>query len=859
MSAVCEVQPSTTVTAVEALEVNVAMAKQDNDFRELLSELTLEEKVRLLSGESFTAAAGVKRLNIPPIKVADSTSGVRPSQHDSDMTTACFPNTTCLASTWDVDALEDLGEKLAKQAKMKSAQVVLGPNINMHRDPRGGRNFEAFSEDPLLAGHLAGAVVRGVQRHGVGSCPKHFVCNDSEYMRHYYDVAQSVDGRPLREIYLAAWSHLLRVSDPVSIMMAYNMVDGTYCSAQNDLIERILRKSWGYKGLVMSDWFGTRSTVEAVKAGLDLEMPFPVHRGPKLINAIKSGELTEAEIDERVMKHLELRNRTRESHADADAEEYSEIDEATNQTARKLAEGGIILLKNENATLPLDAGASTRLAVIGEFARDAVVTGGGSASCNPQYRIPPVEALKDVLSDPSRVSFSAGVKTRRVIPLAPASLLQTADGHAGVEIKYINDSSPDSPILVERREKPSVWMMGEFPKGLTVPGSRIELKTNFTCPSTGTHTLAVRRSGAFQLYVSGKEILTGSQPDVTTEQFIFNHILLESRVQMDMQEGAVYEIKLVVQSRDKMTIGEPTPYAASLCFEEFYDEEQAVIEATEAARTADTSIVFAGRDGQYESEGYDLGEIALPANQVALVRAVAAVSKRTILVLHCGNPIDVSAVVDDVDAIICAHFPGQEGSRALAAILTGKVNPSGRTATTWWKTLKDAPSFGDFPAQKDEEGNLTLKYQEGLQVGYRHPNKDRVQWPFGYGLSYTTFEYSDLKVSVSGAGSAATLDCSVTLINSGSRAGHEVVQVFVTPAEETSVWRPEQELRMFTKVFLSPGESKTVSLKDVLRVACSYWDETEKQWRMEEGSYGVCVGGLHSTFSVSEGELWDGL
>jgi beta-glucosidase len=185
----------------------------------------------------------------------------------------------------------------------------------------------------------------------------------------------------------------------------------------------------------MSDWFGTRSTVEAVKAGLDLEMPFPVHRGPKLINAIKSGEITEAEVDERVLKHLELRNRTRKSHADADAEEYSEIDEATNQTARKLAEGGIILLKNKNATLPLDAAASTSLAVIGEFARDAVVTGGGSASCNPQYKIPPVEALKDILSNPSRVTLSAGVKTRRVIPLAPASLLQTADGHAGVDIK----------------------------------------------------------------------------------------------------------------------------------------------------------------------------------------------------------------------------------------------------------------------------------------------------------------------------------------------------------------------------------------------------------------------------------------
>ncbi|KAL3466336.1 glycoside hydrolase superfamily [Aspergillus heterothallicus] len=849
MSAHCELQASTTVTAVQTPGIDGTMARQDHDYRKLLSTLTLEEKVRLLSGESFTAAAGV----------ADSTSGVRPSQHDSDMTTACFPNTTCLASTWDVEALEDLGEKLAKQAKMKSAQIVLGPNINMHRDPRGGRNFEAFSEDPLLAGYLAGAVVRGVQRHGVGSCPKHFVCNDSEFMRHYYNVDQSVDGRPLREIYLAAWSHLLRVCDPVAIMMAYNKVNGVYCSGHHDLIERVLRKSWGFKGLVMSDWFGTRSTVEALKAGLDLEMPFPIHRGPKLIEAIKSGELTEAEIDERVLKHLDLRNRTRESHADADAEEYSEIDEATNQTARKLAEGGIILLKNKSKTLPLDPRASSHLAAIGEFARDAVVTGGGSASCNPQYRISPVEALKEVLADGSRVTFSPGVKTRRVIPLAPASLLQTPDGHAGVEIKYINDASPEEPILVERREKPSVWMMGEFPEGLKVPGSHIELHTKFACPSTGKHTLAVRRSGAFRLYVDGEEVLTASQPDVTTEQFIFNHILLESRVEVAMKEGAVYEIKLVVESRDRRTIGEPTPYAASLCFEEFYDEEQAITEATEVARAADTSIVFAGRDGQYESEGYDLGEIALPANQVALVKSVAAISKQTILVLHCGNPIDISAVVDVVDAVICAHFPGQEGSRALADILIGKVTPSGRTAMTWWRTLNDAPSFGDFPAQKDENGNLTFKYQEGLQVGYRHPDKNRVQWPFGYGLSYTTFEYSDLNVTVSGIGSTSTLECSVTLTNSGSRAGHEVVQVYVTPAKDTSVWRPEQELKMFTKVFLSPGESKIVSLKEKLRVACSYWDETGEQWKMEEGHYGVLIGQLHSKFTVSESDVWNGL
>lgn len=634
-------------------------------------------------------------------------------------------------------------------------------------------------------------------------------------------------------------------------------MDGEYCSGHKDLIERILRDSWGFKCVVMSDWFGTHSTVEAIKAGLDLEMPFPVHRGHKLIDTIKSGAVTEEELDARVLNVLELRNRTRESHAEGEGR--SEIDEATNKTARDLAAGGIILLKNEDWVLPLEPLSTTSIAMIGEFARDAVVTGGGSASCNPQYKIPPVQALQEALPSECKIHSSPGVRTRRIIPLAPFELLKTPDGQPGAEITYFNDDSADAPILVERREKPHVWMLGEFPKGLNVPGSRIELNTRLLCPSDGTHTLAVRCTGAFSLCVDGEEVLTGSEPDVTTEQFIFNHILLESRLQMAMCARRTYEIKIVMRSRDRLAIGEPTPYAASLCFEEHLDEEQAIQDAMEVARKADVSIVFAGRDGQYESEGYDLEEIAMPANQIALIKAVASVSKRTVIVMHCGNPIDVSGFVDDVDTILCAHFPGQEGSRALIDILLGKVNPSGRTATTWFKTLKDAPSFEHFPAYRDGQGNVLLHYREGIQVGYRHPGKERVRWPFGYGLSYTTFGYAGLQVRIAGVGATATLECLVTLTNNGTRAGHEVVQAYVTPAHGSSVWRPEKELKAFTKVFLEPGESRLITLKANLRVACSYWCETEKQWLMEEGIYGVVVGQLRSEFSVARKELWDGL
>ncbi|GKT46123.1 putative beta-glucosidase I [Colletotrichum spaethianum] len=828
----------------------------DRDFRSLLPELSLEEKVALLSGRDFSTAAGVPRLNIPPIKVADSIAGVRPSGLTADATTACFPNNACLGSTWDADLLGQLGEQLAYQARQKSAQVVLGPTINIHRDPRAGRNFECFSEDPLLSGQLAGAICNGIQKHGVGSCPKHFVCNDSETLRHFYDVQASIDSRPLREVYIAAWQHLLRTANPTGIMTAYNKVDGTFCSEHARLIEGILRKEWGFEGIVMSDWFAVHNVVEPVKAGLDLEMPFPVFRGKRLTAAVRSGELTEAEIDARVLKMLDLRNRTRTCHGERP--ERSEVNEKTNELSRRLAAGGIVLLKNENVALPLNPSDAPKIALIGEFAGSPVVTGGGSASCTPQYRHSPFEVLKETFPGDA-VRYHAGVRTRRVIPVVPTAQLTSQDGRNGVDVKYYNDDSME-PILTEFQEKAEVWMLGEFKAGLRVPGSHIELSAKLTPASTGEHTLAVRTTGDFSLTVDGKEVISGPQKDIATEQFIFNHVKLETRAQFRMSAGQAYDIRLINKSWDHLVKGEPTPYAATICFEEYRSDETAIAEAVELAKASDVSIIYAGRNEQYESEGYDLEDIRMPANQTALIKAVAAASKKTVLVLHCGNPIDVSAVVDDVDAILNAHFPGQEGARATADIIAGITNPSGRLATTWFKTLEDVPSFGDFPATKAEDGSVRFRYAEGLGVGYRHPEAaERARWAFGYGLSYTSFSYSDLATTVGGPSNSSRLRVSVKVINTGSRAGKEVVQVFVTPAKETSVWRPARELKAFKKVLLQPEESREIVLELDIKIACSYWDEASKAWKLEKGLYGIEIGGCQGTFSVATGLAWRGL
>jgi beta-glucosidase len=606
----------------------------------------------------------------------------------------------------------------------------------------------------------------------------------------------------------------------------------------------------------MSDWFGVHDTIGPIKAGLDLEMPFPVFRAGKLVEAVRSGATTEENIDYRVSKMLELRNRLRRCLEQVP--ETSEIDEETNQTARELASGGIVLLKNDNDTLPLRYSHDTKIAVIGGFAQNAVVTGGGSASCNPQYRQSPLQFLQEMHTDPGNLRYAAGVRTRRIIPLATSEILTSQDGRKGIDIKYFNDDSPE-PICTEFRGKSEMWMLGNFKPGLKVPGSHVELTTQLTPLSTGRHVLAVRCTGSFSLSINGEQVMTGPQPDVTTEQFLFNHILIESRTWLSMEAGKPYDIKLVMKSRDKMTIGEPTPYAASICFEEYYSEEAAIAEAVEIARTSDTSIIFAGRDGQYESEGFDLEDIRMPANQTALIKAVAAVSKKTVLVMHCGNPIDVSAFVDDVDAVLNAHFPGQEGPRAIVDILTGSVNPSGRLTTTWFKTIQDAPSFGNFPATRQQDGSIVMRYAEGLKMGYRHPEQERARWPFGFGLSYTSFSYGDLIATVEDDGLAPKIVCSVQVTNTGPVAGHEVIQLFVTPAETTVAWRPAMELKAFAKVYLQPGESATVPLDMDLQLACSYWDEVEKSWRMDTGAYGLVVGPCRVDISVAKGSLWNHL
>ena len=637
-------------------------------------------------------------------------------------------------------------------------------------------------------------------------------------------------------------------------------MNGSFCGENETLNTGILRKTWGYRGITMSDWFATHSTVAPIKAGLDLEMPFPIFRGARLMKEVQSGTVTEAEIDQRAVKMLELRDRTKASHGDE--AERSEISDETNKIARELAAGGIVLLKNEESTLPLSTSRPINVAVIGEFAHEPVVTGGGSASCKPQYKQRPCEVLQSAFSEHGNVRYAPGVRTRRIIPVAPTEQLTAADGRHGVEVAYFNDDNPDQPILTEFQPSAKVFMLGDFKPGLSVPGSRLELTTTLTPATTGPHTLAVRCTGAFTLTVDGTPLLHNpTQPSITTEQFIFNHTLLETRAVLLMTAAQPYAIHLTMHSRTELTVGEPTPYAATLGFEEYLHTDAAIQTAADLAATSDVSLIFCGRSDQYESEGFDLPDMDMPAGQVELIRAVAAAGRKTVLVLHCGNPIDVGPFIDEVDAVVLAHFPGQEGARAVVDVLTGRVNPSGKLATSWWRILEDAPSFGHFPAAKGEvDGAVEVRYAEGIRVGYRCGDlAARVRWPFGFGLSYTSYEYDGLRAVVSEEVEAAVLRCSVGVTNTGQREGKEVVQLYVGALDAGAVWRPERELKAFTKVMLQPGERTVVELEVDLKVACSYWDEGVKAWKLEKGRYQVQVGDCQEQVVVTMATTWNHL
>jgi beta-glucosidase len=642
----------------------------------LIKKMTLEEKAALCTGAGPWTTTPVERLGVPEMTVTDGPHGVRRAEDlhtfiSKSVPATCFPTAASMASTWDVDLIHKLGEAIAEECIALKVDVILGPGANMKRIPLCGRNFEYYSEDPYLAGEMAVSFIKGVQSKGVGTSLKHFAANNQEYQRS--TISSEIDERTLREIYLPAFEAAVKKAKPWTVMCSYNKLNGTYAAENHMLLTEILREEWGFDGFVVSDWGAVHDRVDALEAGLDLEMPGPRERRVMaVIDAVRSGKLEESVLDEAVRRILEIVFKA------AETKKGGSFDVDKHHTlARRVAGEGMVLLKNDGI-LPLKI--HEQIAVIGRTAKEAYYQGGGSSHINPTQLDNPYEELQKMAGD-TELSYAEG---------------------------YPDDESFDQALIDE---------------------------------------------------------------------------------------------------------------------------------ACNNARSADVALLYLSLPATKESEGYDRPDLNLTSHQVALIKAVTALQPNTIVILNNGAPLVMSEWIDDTAAVLEAWMMGQAGGGAIADVLYGKVNPSGKLAETFPLKLIDTPAYINYPGE-----NGAVRYGEGIFMGYRYYDTKEVPtlFPFGHGMSYTTFNYQNPKVSSQTFRDVDGLTVSVDVTNTGKMSGKEVVQVYVQD-HKSSLIRPSKELKGFAKVELQPGETKTVTVSLDFR-AFAYFHPAYRQWITEDGEFDIAFG-----------------
>lgn len=698
---------------IKAQTVPGISTKNDAVIDQLISKLTLEEKIGMLHGNSMFATGGVQWLGIPELKMADGPLGIReeisrsswaPAGWTNDFATY-YPASGALAATWNPKLAHTFGNSVGQELRARGKDMLLSPAINIVRTPLGGRTYEYFTEDPFLNKSMIVPLVTGLQKNDVMACVKHFAANNQETNRDFVDV--QMDERTLREIYLPAFEAAVKEAKAYAIMGAYNKFRGEYLCESDYMLNKVLRDEWGFKGVVVSDWAAVHSTVKSLKNGLDIEMgtPKPFNEfflADKLMAAVKAGEISEAEIDVHVKRILRTLFQVKAMGDTATRVKGSIATEAHYKDAYNIAAEAIVLLKNEQHTLPLRIVGVRRIAVIGNNATKKNALGG----------------------------FGAGVKTKREIT-------------------------------------PLEGLQNRLPKSITI--DYVE--------------------GYLERYdVSNK----GNTGNVT----------MHGPITIDQLDPAQLQ------------------------------------QAIEAAKQADIAIVFAGSNRNYETEASDRSSLKLPFGQEELINKVLDVNPNTIVVLIGGAPYDVAGLKSRAKALVWSWFNGSEGGNALADVLLGKINPSGKLPWTMPKNINESPAH----ATNSFPGDKTVTYKEGILVGYRWFDTKNIEplYPFGYGLSYTIFNISNFSANKKSYNKSETILLKCTVKNTGSRKGAEVVQVYVSNPG-SSVMKADKELKAFSKVMLQPGESKVVEMK--IKVAdLAFYDETKNAWNTEAGEYILQLG-----------------
>ncbi|RKS92953.1 beta-glucosidase [Microbacterium sp. AG790] len=788
------------------------MTSPVDHLRPLLEKLTLEQKATLVQGADFWTTVPLPEIGLRAMTLSDGPAGVRGPRWDEREPSLNLPSGSALAASWDAGLAYRYGAAAATEARAKDVDVVLGPTINLHRSPLGGRHFECFSEDPQLSGELAAAYVAGMQDSGVAACPKHYVANDSETDR--FTVNVEVDERALRELYLAPFERAVADAHAWTIMSSYNSVAGVTMT-ENDLLETPLNSEWGFDGVVISDWTAVRS-LDAVAAAQDLAMPGPAPAWAELVAAVHDGRVEEADLDRKVLRLLLLAERVG-ALGDSVPAATGEIDGPA--FAREAAVAGTVLLSNDG-TLPLNPTSLRSVAIIGQNARDARTQGGGSATVVPAHVVSPLDGLRAALPG-VEISYELGAIVQEGVAEIPLAQLQNpVTGEPGLRVRFL-DAEGAELFAEDRRSTALVWFGGDAP----IEASRtVIFETRFTPTESGTIELGFAGASEGRLYVDDELMLDDSPVIEGTDlgAAFLNPPSLTTGVAVEA--GVARTIRVEFSREASGALAGALSATVGIAPERTPDAEL-IARAARAAASAEVAVVVVGTNSRVESEGYDRTSLDLPGAQDALVRAVAATDTPTIVVVNAGSPV-VLPWADEVAAVVQGYFGGQEFGHAIADILTGAQEPGGRLPTTWPASLAEVPVTDVTP----QDG--VLRYTEGIHIGYRAWLKDEATpaFPFGHGLGYTTWSWDDARRD---GGEVA-----VTLTNTGARSGKQVVQVYAE-RPGSAIERPERWLVGFEAVTVEAGASATVSIALPER-RLAHWDGDG--WSVEPGTFALRVG-----------------
>ena len=780
----------------------------------ILQQMTLDEKIEMIGGVPSFGTHAIPRLGVPGLIMSDGPLGV----HDYGPTTA-YPAPILLAASWDTALAARVGTMMGRDARARGVHFILAPGMNIYRAPMCGRNFEYLGEDPYLGSRMAVSLIEGIQSQGVIATAKHFVANNQEWDR--MTVSSDVDERTLREIYLPNFEASVREAHVGAIMDAYNLVNGEHMTQNAYLNNEVVKKGWGFDGIIMSDWGATHDGVASANGGLDLEMDSAAFMNrASLLPAIQDGRVSVATIDDKVRRML----RKSIEFGFFDRAQIDSSIPAYSEEGRKLvleeAEDGIVLLKNAGNFLPLDKNKLKTIAVIGPDAYPSVIGGGGSSLVAPFNSVSYLEGISNYLGTDVKVLYASDSAPLAEV-VAKTEFHVSPDGPRGLTGEYFdNQELTGKPALV--RTDPRVdfdWGEGSFAEGHPVD--------HFSARWTAYYT--PKTSGDYKFYVSSDD---GSRVYLGDERVIddwHRHGETLNTATRTLEAGRTYKIQLEYFE----AVG-----SASVHFGLISATEGVARNTKILAAKADAVILCVGFDGVSEQEGADR-TFRLPGGQDELIREITSVNRNVVVVLTAGGNVDMTQWIEGVPALIDAFYPGQEGGRALARILFGEVNPSGKLPASYERRWEDNPTHNSYYAKPGEK---RVVYSEGIFMGYRGFDRSATKpmFPFGYGLSYTTFAYSNLSVTPKSGDDPDSVTVAFDVTNTGPRAGAEVAEIYVGDSH-APVARPVKELKGFGKVFLQPGETKKVAVQ-LNRRSFSYYDVTSKQWTANPGDFTILVG-----------------